>query len=398
MVFPTCARIPMKRLLGLSVVGFVALMGCVRPPVAVVPTAPPKVIVAMPVVRMVTDYEDFTGRTVASKSVDIKSRVTGHLMKQHFIDGADVQEGDPLFDIDPKTYEADYEKAKAAVVQAEAKEGRLNRDFKRAEGLLPTKSISPEEVDRITGEFAEAVAAVKVAMRQVEAAKNFVDYTHIRSPITGRISKRSFDPGNLVKADETLLTSIVATDTMYADFDIDDRTVLKVRRLIELGTVKSARDVKTAVRIGLPDEEGFSMDGTITFVDNQLNPGTGTIRIRAEMKNPAGLLSPGMFIRVRVPIGSPKSAILVPEVAIGTDQGLKYVFVVNENNEVESRRVELGLPQESFRVVRPVPNEPKSGVKETDRVIVKGLQRVREKAKVDPKFESAPTPPTADKG
>lgn len=388
----------MTRLLGLPLVGLVALLGCVRPPAAVVPTSAPKVIVAMPVVRTVTDYEDFTGRTVASKSVEIKSRVTGHLMKQHFIDGADVQEGDPLFDIDPKTYEADYEKAKAAVVQAEAKEGRLNRDFKRAEGLLPTKSISPEEVDRITGEVAEAVAAVKVAIRQVEAAKNFVDYAHIRSPITGRIGKRSFDPGNLVKADETLLTSIVATDPMYADFDIDDRTVLKVRRLIELGTVKSARDVKTAVRIGLPDEEGFSMDGTITFVDNQLNPGTGTIRIRAEMKNPGGLLSPGMFIRVRVPIGTPKSAILVPEVAIGTDQGLKYVFVVNENNEVESRRVELGLPQESFRVVRPVPGEPKSGVKETDRVIVKGLQRVREKAKVEPKFETAPTPTTAEKG
>ncbi len=385
----------MTRLLGLPIVGLVALLGCVRPPAAVVPTAPPKVVVAMPVVRTVTDYEDFTGRTVASKSVEIKSRVTGHLVKQHFIDGADVQEGDPLFDIDPKTYEADYEKAKAAVVQAEAKEGRLNRDFKRAEGLLPTKSISPEEVDRITGEFAEAVAAVKVAIRQVEAAKNFVDYTHIRSPITGRISRRFIDPGNLVKADETLLTSIVAADPMYADFDIDDRTHMRLKELLAKGEIASGINT---VKIGLPNRDDFSRDGTIIFEDNQMTLGTGTIRRRAKMDNADKLLTPGLFVRIRVPIGTPKSAILVPEVAIGTDQGLKYVFVVNENNEVESRRVELGLPQESFRVVRPVPGEPKSGVKETDRVIVKGLQRVREKAKVDPKFEPAPTPPTADKG
>ena len=202
------------------------------------------------------------------------------------------------------------------------------------------------------------------------------------------------DPGNLVKADETLLTTIVADDPMYADFDIDDRTVLRVRRLIETGAVKSARDVKTPVRVGLPDEQGFSMDGAITFIDNQLNPGTGTIRLRAEMENPTHLLSPGMFIRVRVPIGTAKLEILVPEIAIGTDQGLKYVFVVNDNDEVESRPVELGLQQENLRVVRPVAGKPKSGVRETDRVIVKGLQRVREKAKVSPKLETAPTTST----
>ena len=381
----------MKRLLDLPIVGLAALLGCIRPAAPVVQTPPAQVIVAMPVSRDVTEYEDFTGRTVASKSVDIKSRVTGHLLALHFKDGTDIKEGAPLFDIDPKTYRAEYERAEATVVQAEVKVTRLERDFKRVEDLKLTKSISPEEYDRVIGDRAEAIAAWEVAKRQAVAAKNFVEYTHIAAPINGRIGRRMIDPGNLVKADETLLTTIVANDPMYADFDIDDRTVLRVRRLMETGAVKSARDVKTPVRVGLPDEEGFSMDGAITFIDNQLNPGTGTIRLRAEMKNPANLLSPGMFIRVRVPIGTAKREILVPEIAIGTDQGLKYVFVVNDNDEVESRRVELGLPQESLRVVRPVPGEPKSGVRETDRVIVKGLQRVREKAKVSPKLETAPT-------
>ncbi len=381
----------MSRASWLSLVPILLSSGCIRPAAPVVQTPPAQVIVALPVVKDVTDYEDFTGRTVASKSVDIKSRVTGHLIALHFKDGADVKEGSPLFDIDPKTYKAEYDRAQAAVIQAETKVTRLERDFKRVDDLKMKNSVSPEEYDRVVGDRAEAIAAVDVAKRQATAAKNFVDYTEIKSPIAGRIGKRMIDPGNLVKADETLLTTIVASDPMYADFDIDDRTVLRVRRLIEIGAVTSARDAKTPVRVGLPDEEGFSTDGVITFVDNQLNPGTGTIRLRAEMKNPAGLLSPGMFIRVRVPIGTAKREILVPEVAIGTDQGLKYVYVVNDNDEVESRRVELGLPQENLRVVRPVAGEAKSGVKETDRVIVKGLQRVREKAKVAPKTEAPPT-------
>ncbi len=386
----------MKRSLGFPLLALAAALGCVRPPAAVVQTPPAQVIVAMPSVKDVTDYEDFTGRTVASKSVDIKSRVTGELLKPlHFVDGADVKEGDPLFDLDSKTYRAEYERAVATVAQAETKVTRLERDFKRVEELKKKDSISPEEYDRVVGDRAEAIAAVEVAKRQATAAKNFVDYCRITAPISGRLSKRAFDPGSLVKADETLLTSIVALDPMYADFDIDDRTVLRVRRLIESGAVTSARDVKTTVRIGLPDEEGFSRDGVITFIDNQLNPGTGTIRLRAEMANPTKLISPGMFIRVRVPIGTPKREILVPEVAIGTDQGLKYVYVVNDKDEVESRRVELGLPQDDLRVVRPVAGDAKSGVKATDRVIVKGLQRVREKAKVAPMME---TPPTTNKG
>ncbi len=403
----------MKRSFLLISFGAASALGCARAPAPVVPTPPPQVIFSYPVEKDVTDYEDFTGRTVASKSVDIRSRVTGQLVKQHFKDGDFVKEGDPLFDIDPTTYSAEYERAIAVEVQTEAKVERLETDLIRQIGagirfdlgqflardvraryLDKLKSISRQEYDTVMSDRTEASAALGVARRQVIAAKNYVDYTHIRSPVTGLSSKRAFDPGNLVKADDTLLTNIVALDPIYAEFDIDDRTVLRVRRLIDAGMVQSARTVKTVVDVGLPDEDGFSMTGTITFVDNQLNPGTGTIRLRAEVLNPKRLLSPGMFLRVRVPIGVPKKEILVPEIAIGTDQGLKYVYVVNADNEVVKSRVDLGLPVEfgtpkqTYRVVHPVAVEPGApgiaGLKTTDRVIVKGLQRVREKAKVTP--------------
>ena len=417
----------MKRIL--TLVAAVAA-GCSRPSAPIVPTPPPQVIFSYPVEKDVTDFEDFTGRTVALKSVDIRSRVTGQLVKQHFKDGDFVKEGDPLFDIDPTTYSAEYERAIAVEVQAEAKVDRLETDLIRQIGagirfdlgmflardvrshyLDKLKSISRQEYDTVMSDRAEAEAALGVARRQVIVAKNYVDYTHIRSPVTGLSSKRAFDPGNLVKADDTLLTNIVALDPIYAEFDIDDRTVLRVRRLIDAGMVQSARTVKTEVGVGLPDEDGFSMTGTITFVDNQLNPGTGTIRLRAEVPNPKRLLSPGMFLRVRVPIGAPKREILVPEIAIGTDQGLKYVYVVKADDEVAKCRVDLGLPLEfgtpkqTYRVVHPVVIESGSpgsaSLKTTDRVIVKGLQRVREKTKVTPVPDGVAKPaptPIAPKG
>ncbi len=368
-----------------------ALAGCARPAPPVVAVKPPDVTVALPTVRSVTDYEDFTGRTVASQTVPIKARVTGHLVKIHFADGAEVKEGDPLFDIDPLTYVAEHEKAKAAVVQAEAKITRLEREYKRAQELLLTKSISPEEADRIAADLAEAQATVKLTIRQVEAAKNYVDYTHIKAPISGRISNRKIDRGVLVKADETLLTTIVSTDELYVDFDVDDRTQMELNKLVAEHEIEPLQSGGTKVDIGLPNRNDFSRKGTIIFRDNQSNPGTGTIQFRAKMANADKLLDPGLFVRVRFSIGKPKRSVLVPEVAIGTDQGLKFVYVVNDQDIVESRRVLLGLPQENLRVVMPLADESNSGVRETDRVIVKGLQRVREKAKVTPSFEKPAT-------
>ena len=381
--------------LSVVVLGCLLMAGCTRPATPVVVVKPPEVIFDRPALESVADYEEFTGRITAYKSVDVKARVTGYLEAPlRFKDGDEVDQGAPLFDIDPLPYQAELERAKAAVKQAQAKVNRLTRDDTRAKELLPRNAISQEEADRIAGELAEAVAGVGVADAQEKLAQQNLNYTHIKSPIKGRIGKRSIDPGNLVKADETLLATIVHIDTVYADFDVDDRTMLRMTRLSNSGEIASTRGGKTRVRIGLPDEEGFSKDGLLTFEDNKLNSGTGTKAMRAEVVNADRLIEPGLFVRVRVPIGEPKPSILVPEVAIGTDQGLKYLFVLDADDKVEYRRVIVGMQiermrvgggAEQFRVVEAVPEMKNSGVLATDRLIFEGLQRVRAGAKVTPK-------------
>jgi len=372
-----------------------AAAGCQRPPASVVKAQPPVVIFTTSSVENVADYEEFTGRVTAYRIVDVRARVTGHLKKVLFKDGDDVNEGTPLFDLDPALYQAELERSKAAVKQAIAKVDRLARDDKRAKDLLPRSAISVEEADRIAGELAEARAGVEVAEALRALAQQNVDYTHIKAPIKGRIGKRSIDEGNLVKADDTLLATIVSIDKVYADFDVDDRTELK---LVKSGQMASARAGKTQVRVGLPDEDGFSKTGTLTFIDNKLNPGTGTIGMRAEVDNADRMIEPGLFLRVRIPLGEPMPSILVPETAIGTDQGLKFVFVLKPDDTVEYRRVDVGMQiekkrakggPEQYRVVAPAKGIENSGVREKERVIVEGLQRVRAGTKVTPKAREA---------
>lgn len=387
------------RALAFAGAALAVLVGCAKPPPAVAPTKPPEVIVGRPVVRPVTDAEDFTGRTEAVASVDLRSRVTGYLDRIHFKDGADVQKGQLLFTIDPRTYQAEVEKADAAVKQADARLTRTKRDFDRAESLKG-RGISPEEIDRASGDQAEAAAAVGVAAAARRIAVQNVDFTRITAPFQGRVSRRSVDPGNLVKADDTVLTNAVQLDPIYANFDVDDRTLLRIRRLIREGKVDSARTTPTTVRVGLPDMDGYDLTGTVDFIDTKVDPGTGTLRVRAVVPNPTLLLAPGLFVRVRLPIGAEKPAVLVPEEAVGTDQGEKFVYVVTEKDEVEYRPVRLGPQHEGLRVVmptEPVPGGPArpSGVTPADRIIVSGLQRVRAGGKVTVKDAAKPAPPAA---
>ena len=369
-----------------------ALAGCTKPPPALAPTKPPEVVVDRPVVRDVTDYEDFTGRTEAVASVEVRARVTGYLEAIHFQDGTDVAKDAPLFQIDPKPYQAELDRAEATVKQAEAHLARVQKDYDRVLSLSKSGAISPEELDRTAGDRSEADAAVGVAKAARTLARQNLDYTKIVAPFAGRISRRYVDAGNLVKADETVLTTIVALDTVYANFDVDDRTLLRVRRLIRDGKVASARSRKTLVRVGLPDEEEHSLDGVVDFIDNKVDPGSGTLRIRAEVQNPAQngnrLLSPGMFVRVRLPIGDPRRSVLVPEEALGTDQGQKFVYVVNAADEVVYRPVKPGSQCGPLRVID-------TGLTGDERVIVSGLQRVRPGAKVAPK-PAEPKPGPAD--
>jgi RND family efflux transporter MFP subunit len=367
-----------------GIIASASLSGCQKAPPALAKTSDPVVEVARPVTREVTDHEDFTGHIEAIPTVDLRAQVTGYLKAVHFRDGSDVKEGDLLFEIDPTTYEAELKKAEALVTQAKARLDRLERDYKRVVSVRDKGTVTQEEVERVYGDRAEAQAAVGVAEAGRVIAQQNVDFTKIKAPFSGRIGKRMIDPNNLVKANDTVLATLVSLDPIYATFDIDERTTLRLRRLIREGKLVSARLNPTKVMIGVADDDEYSLSGIIDFIDNRLDSGTGTLRVRAKLENtklvlsPSMLLSPGMFVRIRLPIGIPKPALLVPEEALGSDQGQRYVFVLNEKDEVVYRKVELGPQVERMRVIA-------NGVTTEDRVIVNGLQRVRPGVKVTPK-------------
>lgn len=352
------------------------VLGCDQKAIQPTATKPPEVVVDYPIVRDVQDSEEFPGRTEPVKAVEIRAQITGALETIHFKDGTDVAAGQKLFTIDSRVFRAELEKATANLTQTKARVDRLTKDYVRLKGLKDTGVSSVEEFDRIIGDKAEADAAVKVAEASVQLAQTNLEYCTISAPFAGRVSRRNVDPGNLIQANVTPLTTIVALDPIYAYFEVDERTLLKLRR--DLTKFPSSQPHSTTVNIALADETGFPRTGTIDFMDNQLNPGTGTIRFRAVVENKSHLLAPGLFCRLRLPVGPPHRAVLVPDEAVGSDQGQKYVFVVNEKDEVVFRPVQLGFAIDRMRVID-------SGLSATDRIIVKGLQRVRPGIKVTPK-------------
>jgi len=390
---------PRLILRSVSVVAFLIaatlLGGCSRKTPDPVKTPPPVVTVTNPVSSLVTNYEDFTGRMEAYKFVELKSRVTGQLEAVFFKDGQDITEGKPLFAIDRRIYKAEYDRARAALTKAEQHFQTAQKNFLREDDLRKTGTGSKEAYDRAAGELAEAEADIASAAAALELAEANLQFTRIAAPFDGRLSKRLIDPGNLVKADETLLTTIVALDPIYAAFDVDERTVIWFRQLISKGELKSSREEPRYVHIGLAgdDEDQFPLTGQIVFTDNQIDPNTGTLRVRALVRNPRlprepwYLLSPGQFIRVRLPIGNPHPALLVPEKAIGTDQGQKFLYLVNAQDEVERRNVRVGQNYGSLRVIEDNVLQP------SDRIIVDGLLRVRPGAKVNPKPGEPIAPP-----
>jgi RND family efflux transporter MFP subunit len=360
-----------------------ALAGCQRQPPAVAALPPPVVTVSLPLEREVTDYAEFTGRTAAVDAVEVRARVSGYLVKVNFREGSVVKKGDLLFQIDPRPFQAVFDQAKGQVAQWEAKLARAEADVARDERLLPKGAASQKDLDQAVADRGEARAAIQSTRAAVDQAALNLEFTKVTAPISGRISRYLITEGNLVTADTTLLTTIVSLDPMYAYFDVDERTVLRVQELIRTGRARFARDGEVPVALALATDKGFPHQGTLNFVDNQINPQTGTLRMRGVSPNADAILTPGLFVRVRVPIGEPHRAVLVTERAIDTDQGQKVLYVVNDQNEVVSHPISVGALHDGLRVVE-------EGVQPGERVIVNGLLQVRPGITVEPKLVDMP--------
>ncbi|WP_168190258.1 efflux RND transporter periplasmic adaptor subunit [Luteithermobacter gelatinilyticus] len=341
---------------------------------------PPQVEVAVPIEKEVTEWDEFTGRLAAVEAVDIRARVSGYLESVHFKEGAMVQKGDLLYIIDPRPYEAALKSRKAELVQAQARLKQTTANLKRGKELVAKKAISQEVYDQRVEEYEQARAAVEAAQAAVQLAELDVEYTHVRAPITGRISRTLVTPGNLVSggsSSSTLLTRMVSMDPIHFYFTGDERDRLRYLRLDLEGRRPNSARFANAVRLQLPDEEGYPHRGVMDFVDTRIDEETGTITGRAIFDNPDHLLVPGMFAKIKLKGEGPYQAFLIPDKAVITDQSQQYVFVLDENNTAQRRVVTAGIMAYGLRVIR-------DGLSADDRVIVNGLSRVRAGMTVQP--------------
>ncbi len=355
----------------------------------------PPIPVGKPIVREVTDYADFTGRTNAVESVDIRARVSGYLVKMPFKEGAEVKKDEMLFEIDPRPYQAQYDQAVGQVNLYKAQLELAQANYARDKEVAKTPgAVSVQQLDQDKAAVDEANAAVKAFEASLEVYKLNLSFTKVLSPIDGQVSRYYLTIGNLVVQDQTLLTTVVSLDPMYVYCDVDEGTLLRVRRAINEGTIQRYQEGKIPIYMALQGENGYPHEGTVDFVNNQVNPSTGSITVRGEFANPkpkngVRLFSPGMFVRVRLPIGKPHQAILVIDRAIGSDQDLKYVYVVNAKNKVERRDVVTGaLEPDGRRVIT-------KGLKPDEWVVVGGLQLLQQlKENQEVKVDRVPMPAT----
>ncbi len=340
------------------------------------------VTASQPVQRDVVEWDEYPGRLEAVAMVEVRARVNGYLQSVNFKDGAEVKKGDLLFVIDPRQYQADLDHATADLQQAETRLELASNDLARAERLLKSKAISEEEADSRSKAKKEAEAMIQSERAMVENAQLNMEYTHITSPIDGRIGRKLITEGNLVNNNQgqsTLLTTIVSLDPIYCYFDADERAVQKYQKLTRDGKGDNMLNGQVVCEAELASEAGFPHKGALDFLDNRVDPATGTLRVRGVFPNPGPdrVLQPGFFARVRVPGSERYPALLIPEQAVGTDQGQRFVCVVNDQDTVEYRSVKLGPVVDGLRVVR-------EGVHTNDWVVVNGLMSARPGSKVKP--------------
>ncbi|OXC73904.1 efflux RND transporter periplasmic adaptor subunit [Caballeronia sordidicola] len=332
---------------------------------AVKPAAPVmEVDVATVVSKTITDYQNYSGRLEAVDKVEIRPLVPGTIVAVHFADGALVKKGDPLFTIDPRPYVAQVDQAAAQLAAAQARNGYTSTDAARAERLLADNAIAKRDYDEKQNASHEAAANLKAAQAALETAKINLTYTQIVAPVSGRVSRAEMTVGNIVSTGSSapLLTTLVSVSPIYASFDVDEQTYLRYL----------SRDSRASVPVslGLANEDGFSREGKVASVDNQLDTGSGTIRVRARFDNADGSLVPGLYARIKVGGGTPHPAVLIDDAAIGTDQDKKFVMVVDADNRAQYREVTLGTMSDGMRVIA-------KGLQPGERIVVNGLQRVR---------------------
>ncbi len=363
------------------------LSGCNRRNEFVMPP-PSEVTVSKPVQKAVTDYAEYSGTLEAVESVEIRARVEGYLESFRFKPGARVKQGDLLFVIDPKPYQAKLDEAKAALAQRQAEFKHAEASVQRKELALKSNAISEIEVIQARADFDVAKASIQAAAATVQTSELNLSYTRVQAPISGRISRNMVDVGNLVGASErTLLATIVNDDPVYAYFNVNERDLLLYQQ--NHGAQQESptnRNGRTRVFLGLSNEQDYPFEGRVDYMDNRLDRSTGIIQVRGVFPNSDHRLWPGLFARIRVPTGDRSDALLVPEAAIGTDQRGEYVLAVNAQDVVEYRPVATGALVGDLRVIE-------SGVTPQDRIIVNGLQRARPGLPVKPAEASAAPAP-----
>ncbi len=349
--------------------------------------------ISHPVSREIADYVYYTGRTDAVKTAEIRARVTGYLTQMPFKEGAEVKTGELLFEIDPRPYQAKLDAAKAQLAEKDSSYRLARAENLRSQAIDRNTpgSISVEALQQSQTAEAQALADYNIAKANLDSAQLDLDFTKVTSPIDGQVGRYLFTVGNLVNQDQTTLTTVVSIDPVYAYFDMDERTVLRIRMMINQGKIKPrGENQEIPVAMALEGEEGYPHKGSINFVNNAVTASTGTITVRGVFPNTKPekgirLITPGMFVRIQLPVGPPHPALLVTDRAIGSDQGIKFVYVVDANHKAQYRKITPGaLQDDGLRAID-------EGLKADDWVVIGGLQQVQPRMEIQTEATTMPT-------
>jgi multidrug efflux system membrane fusion protein len=367
----------------MALVGLAAVFAATSPVLAQMPGAggPPPVTVAKPIVKEIVEWDEFVGRFEATNSVEIRARVAGYLEASNFREGALVKENDLLFVIDKRPYQAAYARAQAAVASAQTRTTFTRSDLERTESLTRSGVAAERTLEERRQQSQQAGADLQAARAALEQARLDLEFTEIRAQISGRIGRRMVTEGNLVRANDTLLTTIVSLDPIHFYFEVDERSYLAYSR--HVGPRTALGEAKTQVFVGVADEKTLDRPGMLDFADNRLDSRSGTLQLRAVFANKELLLTPGLFGRVRIP-GSPRyKAVLVPDEAISADQDRRIVLVVGDDGVVAPKVVRPGPREDGYRVIR-------EGLTGEESIVINGLQRARPGTKVTPQPTTLP--------